>query len=79
MVNISFAPFCSFLIELSESESTISEDKYDPFEEDKDVLFERFNELLDRTEDPDVLLDKPELELVPSLCTGVFRIGLLCR
>ena len=76
MANISFAPFCNFLIELSDSESTMSEARYDPFVDD-DVLFERFNELLDMAEDAEVLVDKPDVELVPSLCIEVFRIGLL--
>ena len=42
MANISFAPFCNFLIEFSASESTVSEATYDPFE-GKDVLFERLS------------------------------------
>ena len=76
MANISFAPFCNFLIELSASESTVSEAMYDPFEGEH-VLFERFSELLDEAEDPEVLVDNPDIELVPSFCIEEFRIGLL--
>lgn len=40
---------------------------------------EEFRELLDKMEEPDVLLDNPDVELALSLCGEGFRIGLLCR
>ena len=42
-------------------------------------LFEEFNELLDNIEDPEVLVDNPDVELAPSLFKEWFRIGLLCK
>ena len=47
--------------------------------QDNDDLFEEFKELLDNIEDPEVLVDNPDVELAPSLFMEWFRIGLLCK